>query len=106
MVCRHSKESGITLGKPRWLPEPFPPPTPVKCDFLVPEGTPLSLVEPGNRTKARPPVVHSAAYRMEGHPPGAQPRLPLSSQSQKSKIFIILQTLLKRDLVEKIYKAF
>lgn len=32
--------------------------------------------------------------------------MPLPSQSQKSKIFIVLQTLLKRDLIEKIYKAF
>lgn len=52
------------------------------------------------------PSVPGMAYRMESHPPGAHPRLPLSSQSQKSNIFIILQILLKRDLVEKIYKAF
>lgn len=41
------------------------------------------------------------------HPlPCTHPHQTLPSQSQKSKIFIVLQTLLKRDLTEKIYKAF
>lgn len=44
-----------------------------------------------------PAMIYSFQYRTLLH---------LSFFFQKSKVFIVLQTLLKRDLIEKIYKTF
>lgn len=61
-------------------------------------------------TSAGLPALHiqapPASLRDGVHLPGALPYPLLPSQRQKSNIFIVLQTLLKRDLIEKIYKAF
>lgn len=85
---------------------PAAPTTPT-CPPPAPTDTCPAYGLEGTRHQAdTPPRAPHPPFPSQADTPPRAPHPPFPSRNHKSKMCIVRQTLLKRDLIEKIYKAF